>query len=271
MVSSRARDVGRAWFTAMLTAALAACGGGGGSGGDTDVVPAGAPVIVFQPASTRVEEGRQAQFEVSASGTAPLVYQWQRDGLDIAGATDERYTTPATTAADDGAVFRVVVSNPEGSATSAEAVLSVAAAPVEDALTLSGPGADAVGAGSRYVPASASASAQAPACNAGSCSSSLMLMWSRGPGDQLIVTLMSNGVAEPGATPGTQVNAIGITLSPGVLGAMGLNYACAGEGCSLPALGITLDRQARTLRFAGTRVPAWTGGPEVVLDGALRY
>jgi hypothetical protein len=60
-----------------------------------------------------------------AAGTAPLAYQWQKNGANIAGATSSSYTTPATTAADSGSKFGVVVSNSAGSITSSSATLSV--------------------------------------------------------------------------------------------------------------------------------------------------
>jgi len=61
---------------------------------------------------------------VAATGTAPLSYQWQKNGSPI-GANSPRYTTPATTADDNGAQFTVVVSNSAGSATSNAATLTV--------------------------------------------------------------------------------------------------------------------------------------------------
>jgi hypothetical protein len=66
-------------------------------------------------------------FSVTASGTAPLSYQWRRNGANIAGATAASYTIASVVQADNGARFSVVVSNSAGSATSAEAVLTVTA------------------------------------------------------------------------------------------------------------------------------------------------
>lgn len=270
METMRARRAGRAWLAAVLAVLLGACGGDGGDD-ESPVDATGAPVIVTQPVSASVGEGERAEFEVAASGTAPLSYQWQRDGQDIEGATAEQYTTPALAAADDGAVFRVVVSNAEGSVTSSDAALSVTAAAGDGTLTLSGPGVEAVGAGTRYAPVSAMAVPQGPTCSGGRCGSILQLIWSQGPGDQLMVMLVSSGIAEPGATPGTQLNGVSIALSSGSFGSMGLNYVCVADGCDPAARGITLDLEARTLRFADTRVPAYDGGPDVVLDGTLHY
>ena len=66
-----------------------------------------------------------ATFSVTAAGTAPLSYQWQKNKANISGATAASYTTPATTSGDNGAKFDVVVSNSAGSMTSGTAMLTV--------------------------------------------------------------------------------------------------------------------------------------------------
>ncbi|HEX3397104.1 MAG TPA: PQQ-binding-like beta-propeller repeat protein [Steroidobacteraceae bacterium] len=101
---------------------LPGCGGGGGGGG----AAAMAPAITAQPTDQRVAIGTTATFTVSANGTAPLTFQWQKGTTAISGATAASYTTPATTLADDGASFHVVVSNSLGSVTSNNAKLTVA-------------------------------------------------------------------------------------------------------------------------------------------------
>jgi len=120
-----------------LVAGLAGCGSS-----DADVIPpapapagAVAPTIMTQPSSATVNEGQPASFAVAADGTAPLSYQWQRDGADIAGANAATYTTPPTAAADNGAAFRVVVANSAGTATSNSATLSVMPAATAPAIT----------------------------------------------------------------------------------------------------------------------------------------
>ena len=97
--------------------------GGGGSGAASAVAPA----ITTQPADQRVIVGAMATFSVSATGTAPLAYQWQKGTTPIAGATTASYTTPAVALADDGSTFQVMVSDTGGSITSASAKLTVAA------------------------------------------------------------------------------------------------------------------------------------------------
>lgn len=85
----------------------------------------GAPSISADPSPQTVAVGATATFSVSASGAPTLAYQWQRDNADIDGATASTYTTPATTLADDGAVFRCRVTNGNGTAVSNGATLTV--------------------------------------------------------------------------------------------------------------------------------------------------
>jgi glucose/arabinose dehydrogenase/regulation of enolase protein 1 (concanavalin A-like superfamily) len=84
-----------------------------------------APVIQQHPASITRGAGQSATFTVSASGTQPLSYQWQRNGGDIGGATGASYTIASVSAADNGATFRVRVTNGFGTATSDSATLTV--------------------------------------------------------------------------------------------------------------------------------------------------
>ena len=89
-----------------------------------------APSITSQPVSQTITAGQTATFSVAATGTAPLSYQWKKNGSSISGATGTTYTTPATTTSDNGSTFTVVVTNSAGSATSNAATLTVNAAPV---------------------------------------------------------------------------------------------------------------------------------------------
>lgn len=83
------------------------------------------PTITAHPVDQTVSVGGTATFSVAATGSAPLSYQWQRNGVNLAGATGSTYTTPAATTADDGAVFRCLATNGSGVATSLTAVLTV--------------------------------------------------------------------------------------------------------------------------------------------------
>jgi glucose/arabinose dehydrogenase len=84
-----------------------------------------APTITTHPSSQTVSAGGSATFTVAASGTPPLSYQWQRNGVDIPGATAASYTLTSVTTSDNGARFRARVSNASGTAVSNEATLTV--------------------------------------------------------------------------------------------------------------------------------------------------
>lgn len=88
-----------------------------------------APTITTHPANQTVFSGQTATFSVSASGTAPLSYQWRKNGINVSGATAFNYTTPVTVVGDSGTLYSVVVTNAGGSATSNNATLTVQAAP----------------------------------------------------------------------------------------------------------------------------------------------
>ena len=94
-----------------------------------------APSITSQPVSLSLTEGQPATFSVATTGTAPMTYQWSKNGAAISGAVYSSYTTPATTAADNGTQFNVLVSNSMGTATSNAAMLSVKAAVIAPAIT----------------------------------------------------------------------------------------------------------------------------------------
>jgi acid phosphatase len=82
-------------------------------------------VVETPPANATVTDGQSATFKVVASGTAPLTYEWLKNGSAISGATAATYSTGATTSSDSGAVFSVTVTNAAGSVTSGKAVLTV--------------------------------------------------------------------------------------------------------------------------------------------------
>jgi len=82
------------------------------------------PAITAQPQSLSVTAGSNATFTVTATGTAPLHYQWRFNGTDLAEATGSSYLCAKAQATDAGS-YAVVVSNMAGVVTSADAVLSV--------------------------------------------------------------------------------------------------------------------------------------------------
>ncbi len=85
-----------------------------------------APAFTTQPASLSVTAGGSATFTVAASGNPAPAIQWQKDGVDIAGATGTSFQIAKTAAADAGN-YRAVATNSQGSATSTAATLTVTA------------------------------------------------------------------------------------------------------------------------------------------------
>ncbi|MGB9434154.1 MAG: immunoglobulin domain-containing protein [Candidatus Acidiferrum sp.] len=90
--------------------------------------------ITGQPVTQYVDVGASATYQVTATSSLPLTYQWYEatQGTStftaISGATGSSYTVPSATSADNGAVFYVVVSNGvTSSVTSSSAGLFVGA------------------------------------------------------------------------------------------------------------------------------------------------
>src|SRR5258708_2524851 len=121
-------------FVLLLAVGIVIVGCGGYVAGTTNGSPA-APSITNEPASQTVTVGQTATFTVAATGTAPLSYQWKKNGTAISGATSPGYTTPATTSLDNGSQFTVMVSNTAGYVTSNAATLTVSAAAVAPSIT----------------------------------------------------------------------------------------------------------------------------------------
>lgn len=78
--------------------------------GASSVQAATKVVIESRPASLTVDAGQQARFDVKASGTGPLAYQWYKNGKKISGATATYFLIPSVRSTDAG-YFQVRVSN----------------------------------------------------------------------------------------------------------------------------------------------------------------
>jgi len=106
-----------------------------------------APAISVQPQSQTIGSGQSATLSVTASGTAPLTYQWYQgvspSGTAISGATSSTYTTPALTATTS---YWVRVSNGCGSVDSQTATITVTASTysISGRVTLNGAGLSGV-------------------------------------------------------------------------------------------------------------------------------
>jgi hypothetical protein len=131
MTSPRALSIGGGttpwlfliFFIVFVCLMLPGCGGGGNS--SPPPPPPVAPSITSQPQNQTVTAPATATFSVTATGTAPLSYQWNENGTAINGATAASYTTPETTGTDNGAKFTVTVTNSAGNITSNSASLTV--------------------------------------------------------------------------------------------------------------------------------------------------
>ena len=70
--------------------------------------------IVSQPTDLTVTEGDDATFNVSATGSGALTYQWLVGTTEIPGETGSSLILPAVSLADTGAVYSVRVSDANG-------------------------------------------------------------------------------------------------------------------------------------------------------------
>jgi hypothetical protein len=109
-------------FMSLIGLALVGCGGEAQNPlPDASVViavPADAaaelPRIVVSPRPLIVGDGGRAVFDVQVTGRGPFAFQWQRDGVDIAGAREPTLVIAAAQRADDGAHYRVEISGAAG-------------------------------------------------------------------------------------------------------------------------------------------------------------
>ncbi len=86
------------------------------------------PAITTPPASQTVTAGGSATFNVTATGTAPLSYQWQFNGADLSGANSATLALTGVTTNEAGN-YAAVVANSAGSVTSIVATLTVRVPP----------------------------------------------------------------------------------------------------------------------------------------------
>jgi RHS repeat-associated protein len=87
--------------------------------------PTGAPLISSQPQSQKITNGLSASISATATGVAPLSYQWMLNGISISGATLSGYSLTNIQTTDAG-VYSVIISNASGITLSSDAILSLA-------------------------------------------------------------------------------------------------------------------------------------------------
>jgi len=96
------------------------------------------PSIQTHPAGQSVNLGATVTFTVAASGDSPLTYQWQKNGINISGATSQSLTISSVQPGDQG-TYNVVVSNPGGALTSNPATLAVILPPIQSSNSAQNP------------------------------------------------------------------------------------------------------------------------------------
>ena len=121
--------------------------------------PTVAPSITTQPVNATATVGGTVSFSAAASGTAPITYQWTKDGAPIAGATSTTLTLNAVTLTSAGS-YRLSATNAAGTAQSNLASLTVTEATVAPSFTTQPTNATATVGGS--VTFSAAANGTAP-------------------------------------------------------------------------------------------------------------
>ena len=104
------------------------------------VVVAGTPVatsFLRAPAAITINTGGTARFISEATGIGALAYQWFKDGVAIAGATDATLALPNVTASSQGRYTLQVTSSGGSRITSADAALTVISGGTSQIINLS--------------------------------------------------------------------------------------------------------------------------------------
>lgn len=116
-------DVTTAQLTWMRNNLIAATGGRG-----IWQIPLGPPTAIVTPSPAVAYVGSNITFSASAIGTPTLTYQWQYDGNNISGATSTTFTLNNAQPTNAG-LYRVIVSNAEGTVTSSASPLTIILSP----------------------------------------------------------------------------------------------------------------------------------------------
>ena len=131
------------WMEIQVAPASANAPSGGGNSGNNVMGAALISTLVdpdlatlsisAQPVDITRTNGNAATFSVTATGSSPLPgatvkYQWQKNGIDIVGATGSSYTIASATAADNGS-YRALVYVPGKESYTTAAALGVVTGP----------------------------------------------------------------------------------------------------------------------------------------------
>jgi hypothetical protein len=182
-------------------------------------VPSAAPTITQQPVDAGRQAGSTGSFSVAATasgGGGALSYQWQRAEPDsetfnnVGGATSSTYTTGTLTIdGDNGARYRCVVTDSNGSTTSAIAALTVGTAGAAMLIHVGGSPA------TLEMTFGASAGAQTSRINVGGSPASLEMQFTTKPAETAWSWLwgMAHFPTPAGGGPQTYTESLTETLS----------------------------------------------------------
>lgn len=91
------------------------------------------PSVTTPPASLSLNPGQSGTLSVVAAGTAPLTYQWKKDGTAVTGATGASYTIASAQTSDAGS-YTTTITNAYGNVTSSAATVTVTSSPIAAAI-----------------------------------------------------------------------------------------------------------------------------------------
>ncbi len=83
-----------------------------------------APAFTQQPWNRAAQPGQEVRFSAEADGIPAPTYQWQKNGIDIDGATQKELSIPSV-GSGDAATYRCVARNSMGATNSNDAVLQI--------------------------------------------------------------------------------------------------------------------------------------------------
>jgi hypothetical protein len=231
------------------------------------------PAFTSNPSSETVTVGNSGVFFATATGSAPLFFQWQKNGVVIPGATAIPYVTPPTHLSDDGSIFTVVVSNSAGSLISSPAMLSVVQPSGSPQLT-----ADSSNLNFGNVAVGSSSTANITLTNSGNAPTTLGGVFIAAQGFSISSTLAGAIVAPGQAVP------LGVTFTPTTAAAFSgtitiasnapnspISIPVSGTGVAAPAHSATLNWNASTtsdvVGYIVERADQ-SGGPYTILTAA---